>query len=178
LDTWQPLSQADHNMSDKIIYSNAVKCKNSLYQLLTDVQQHYSPNLYHQTNSTLSQFQSFIQDLQHSIKRQVSQEKKTILQERCNELQKEYQTMSHQLQQIKQQQDMLEQQRRQQERNELGLQQELHQRRETLTFLDMEVKEERVMNYASSSVDQYITMGTTALQELYEQRSLLKVYFD
>jgi molybdopterin converting factor small subunit len=165
-------------MSDKIIYSNALKCKNSLYGLISELQQQYTVVQYHHTNTTLVQFHSFIQDLQHCIKRQVTHEKKVLLQEKCNELVKEYELVLHQLQQLKQVQDSVEVQRRQLERQQLGLQQELHQRKETTSFLDLDIKEDRVMNYTSSSVDQYITMGSSALQELYEQRSMLKVFID
>ncbi|KAJ3369248.1 Golgi SNAP receptor complex member 2, partial [Kappamyces sp. JEL0680] len=45
---------------------------------------------------------------------------------------------------------------------------------EETTILDMGVREEERLDAASQSVDQYITMGRNALQELYEQRDILK----
>jgi hypothetical protein len=159
-------------MSDKIIYSNALKCKTTLESLISDLQHNYTPNQYFQTNSTISQFHSFIQDLQQFIKRQVNQEKKLLMQERVTSLLKDYSTFQNQITIIKQQQDTIIAQQKQQEREQLGL----HQRREP-TFLDIDIKEQRVLDYTSTSVDQYISIGTTALQELYDQRSILKVRY-
>jgi hypothetical protein len=166
-------------MSDKVIYSNALKCKNTLYTLFSELQQNYSLIQYNSTSSTLVQLNHYIQDLQQSIKRQVTQEKKILLQERCNELLKEYIMFTNQLQAIKGKQDQMIQQQREQQRLDLGLQ-SMHQRKETSVppFLDIQQKEDRVMDYTSSSVDQYISMGSNALQELYEQRNMIKVLIE
>ena len=45
-------------------------------------------------------------------------------------------------------------------------------------LLDVDVREEMALENASNSVDQYIQLGREALGELYQQRSMLKVFLE
>jgi hypothetical protein len=46
---------------------------------------------------------------------------------------------------------------------------------EDATFLDMDFREEQVLQNAGQSVDQYINIATDSLNELFAQRTMLKV---
>ncbi|KAJ3052323.1 protein transport protein bos1 [Rhizophlyctis rosea] len=44
----------------------------------------------------------------------------------------------------------------------------------TILMMDQAIREHDVLNSSSASIDQFINIGRTALQDLYEQRSMLK----
>ncbi len=46
---------------------------------------------------------------------------------------------------------------------------------EETTILDMEFKQEERLDAAGQNVDRYIEISRNALQDLYEQRDILKV---
>lgn len=43
------------------------------------------------------------------------------------------------------------------------------------TFLNMDFREEDALKNAGANIDNYITIGRNSLEELYKQRSIIKV---
>ena len=47
----------------------------------------------------------------------------------------------------------------------------------TVLMMDLFGKEAQILNQSGDRIEEYIHVGKNALQELYEQRTMLKVFF-
>ncbi|KAI8892990.1 hypothetical protein BC833DRAFT_609906 [Globomyces pollinis-pini] len=160
-------------MSQAVIYSNAVKVKAELDEDLKNS----SSNLhYSQIQTKLSKFNSLIKELNDLARRQVTADKRNIILTRVQQLEVDSKAIQSELNRLKTE----ESQRVAAARRELllGNQQQMNHRKnqdETVSsILSLDEREEKTLNNVSDSIDQYLQIAGNSLQELYDQRSMLK----
>ncbi|KAI8911091.1 hypothetical protein EDD86DRAFT_189307 [Gorgonomyces haynaldii] len=164
-------------MSSAIVYSNATKVKQELEQdtqSLLSGQQSYlylEPRL----RSNLTRLQSLLGDLESIANREVVAQKRQTTLSRLAALRDGYTSLSTIVEKFKQdEQQRMQEEQRKQLLGENSIKNRGNTEKNTILMMDGLLKETDVLNDAESNIERFIQMGRGALDELYEQRSMLK----
>lgn len=161
-------------MSSAIIYSQCVKLKTELEstsnQLINQTIK-YEPKI----KSVIENFSAKISQLDQIAKQEINNEKRSQLLLKVDKLRQDHVQIYQIVEKCR-----MEQFHKEQELQRIALlgQQQLKNRStgsETQTVLDIEMMEARTINESKGHIQNYISMGNSALQELIEQRYLITI---
>jgi Golgi SNAP receptor complex protein 2 len=161
-------------MSSVVLYSNAVKLKTQIYEDVHLLSQTYNQSQAQQLSASISRLDSLINELNSLARKQMQPEKREMQLSRVTHLRQEWSDLKQQFDNQRQTQTArLQSENRQ---SLLGNQEnQLHYRNQNeSTFLDMDLREQQALDNAETHIEQYIVMGRNALNELYDQRSMMK----
>ncbi|KAJ1345288.1 hypothetical protein BSLG_000801 [Batrachochytrium salamandrivorans] len=153
-------------MSATVIYSNAIKLKTELQHDVASLESNQGSPLLLQSKikAGLVTLQRSIKDLEDLSRREVTAIKRETTTGRAVKLRDECSQIQGALDRFRNIEAT-----RQQRSNASGTEEQ-----STILMMDGLLNERAVLDGADQGLEQYLSMGRSALQELYEQRSMLK----
>lgn len=161
-----------------ILYNNSSK---QIRQLQMDFEkleqgQDTSSAIQGQISASLGALKKASDDLMQLAKREITEEKREIAYQRAEKIQREYQLLQDSFNRWKQKQLTKQNQEREREmllrrQDGTAYQQEQNPYLPPLDYFD---HESTVLHRTGKQIDDYISMGRSALQELYDQKKILK----
>ncbi|ORX63380.1 hypothetical protein BCR32DRAFT_287810 [Anaeromyces robustus] len=129
-----------------------------------------------QISASLGALKKASDDLMQLAKREITEEKREIAYQRAEKIQREYQLLQDSFNRWKQKQLTKQNQEREREmllrrQDGTAYQQEQNPYLPPLDYFD---HESTVLHRTGKQIDDYISMGRSALQELYDQKKILK----
>ncbi|ORY72950.1 hypothetical protein LY90DRAFT_403571 [Neocallimastix californiae] len=157
-----------------ILYTNSSK---QIHQLQQDFQklelgEDTSSAIQGQISASLGALKKASDDLMQLAKREITEEKREIAYQRAEKIQREYQLLQDSFNRWKQKQ--LAKKNEEKEREMLLRRQDQQQQNPYLPPMDYFNHESSVLHRSGKQIDDYISMSKSALQELYDQKNILK----
>jgi len=161
-----------------ILYTNSSK---QIHQLQLDFEkleqgQDTSSAIQGQISASLGALKKASDDLMQLAKREITEEKREIAYQRAEKIQREYQLLQDSFNRWKQKQLAKKNEEREREmllrrQDGTNYQQQLNSYLPPIDYFD---HESTVLHRTGKQIDDYISMGRSALQELYDQKNILK----
>jgi len=162
-----------------ILYTNSSK---QIHQLQLDFEkleqgQDTSSAIQGQISASLGALKKASDDLMQLAKREITEEKREIAYQRAEKIQREYQLLQDSFNRWKQKQAAKRNEERERElllRRQDGSSYQQQQQNSYLPPMEYFDHESTVLHRTGKQIDDYISMGRSALQELYDQKNILK----
>ncbi|KAG4088172.1 hypothetical protein H8356DRAFT_1281081 [Neocallimastix lanati (nom. inval.)] len=164
-----------------ILYTNSSK---QIHQLQQDFQkleqgEDTSSAIQGQISASLGALKKASDDLMQLAKREITEEKREIAYQRAEKIQREYQLLQDSFNRWKQKQLAKKNEEKKREmllrrQDGTSYQQQQQQQNPYLPPMDYFNHESSVLHRSGKQIDDYISMSKSALQELYDQKNILK----